>query len=194
MMVKICGITNRDDARAAVESGASALGFNFYVKSKRYLAAEVAAELIAEVPAGVLKVGVFVNDAPMELAAELGLDIFQVHGMPAAWPGDKLWRALSVGPEFRAADLDGVEAEAYLLDAPAGTQYGGTGETFDWNLIRGLPRRIIVAGGLDGSNVERAIAMAQPWGVDACSRIESAPGKKDHRRMAAFIAAALRAS
>ena len=194
MMVKICGITNRDDARAAVESGASALGFNFYLKSKRYLAKAAAAELIAAAPAGVLKVGVFVNEAPVELAAELGLDILQVHGTPAGWPGEKLWRALSVGPEFQAADLDSVEAEAYLLDAPAGGEYGGTGATFDWNLIRGLPRRIIVAGGLDGSNVERAIAVAQPWGVDACSRIESAPGKKDHRRMAAFIAAALRAS
>jgi phosphoribosylanthranilate isomerase len=194
MMVKICGITNRDDARAAVEGGASALGFNFYPKSKRYVTSDLAAELIAEAPSGVLKVGVFVNEAPVELAEQLGLDVLQVHGTLATWPHRNLWRALSVTPLFRAGDLDSVEADAYLLDAPAGAQYGGTGETFDWALIRGLPRRIIVAGGLDADNVSRAIAMAQPWGVDACSRIESAPGKKDHRKMAAFITAALRAS
>lgn len=194
MMVKICGITNRDDARAAVESGASALGFNFYPESKRYVTPHLAAELITEVPSGVLKVGVFVNEAPVELAERLGLDVLQVHGTPSIWPRQRLWRALSVTSLFRAGDLDGVEADAYLLDAPAGALYGGTGETFDWNLIRGLPRRIIVAGGLDGDNVARAIAVAQPWGVDACSRIESAPGKKDHQKMAAFITAALRAS
>lgn len=194
MMVKICGITHRDDARAAVESGAGALGFNFYPKSKRYVTPEAAAELIEVVPPGVWKVGVFVNEAPVELAARLGLDILQVHGTPDSWPREKLWRALSVGLDFQASDLDQIEAQAYLLDAPAGAQWGGTGETFDWNRIRGLPRRIIVAGGLDAGNVERAIAEAQPWGVDACSRIESAPGRKDHRKMAAFIAAALKAS
>lgn len=194
MMVKICGITNRDDARAAAEGGASALGFNFYPESKRFVTPGVAAELIADLPAGVLKVGVFVNEAPLELAGQLGLDIVQVHGAPLEWPGEKLWRALSVTPGFRATDLDSVQAEAYLLDAPSGAQYGGAGQTFDWALVRGLPRRIIVAGGLDENNVSRAIAMAQPWGVDACSRIESAPGRKDHRRMAAFIAAALKAS
>ncbi|MBL8293016.1 MAG: phosphoribosylanthranilate isomerase [Bryobacterales bacterium] len=194
MMVKICGITNRDDARAAVESGASALGFNFYAKSKRCVTPDLAAELMAELPSTVLKVGVFVNEAPVELAEQLGLDVLQVHGTPAIWPRQNLWRALSVTSLFRAGDLDNVEADAFLLDAPSGAQYGGTGETFDWALIRGLPRRIIVAGGLDADNVSRAIAVAQPWGVDACSRIESAPGKKDHRKMAAFITAALRAS
>ncbi len=195
MMVKICGITNRGDALAAAEGGASALGFNFYPKSPRYLTPESAGEIAAAVPPGVLKVGVFVNEAAeavRAVAARVGLDVVQLHGESAQAPaGLRVWRALAVGPGFNIASLDSISAEAFLLDAPSGSQYGGTGRTFDWSLARGARRPVIVAGGLDETNVRRAIEEARPWGVDACSRLESAPGQKDRRRMAEFLKAAL---
>lgn len=195
MMIKICGITNLPDALAAIQGGASALGFNFYSKSPRYLAPEQAAALIAELPPDIWKVGVFVNEPPAQVAAiarRVGLDIVQLHGDEA--PGDyppalRVWKAFRVTADTGRPWLDSP-AEAVLLDGPAGAVYGGAGHTFDWNLARGT-QKIILAGGLDAQNVRQAIAIARPWGVDACSRIESAPGIKDHPRMAAFLAAAL---
>ncbi len=194
MMVKICGITNREDALAAIEGGASALGFNFWPKSPRYVSPERAAELLAVLPGVVWRVGVFVNEPPetvAQMAEELGLDVVQLHGEAAAPAGLRVWRALPVDAAFRAELLDLYPAEAFLLDAPAGAQIGGTGRSFDWRRAAGLKHRIILAGGLDADNVREAIRTARPWGVDACSRLESAPGKKDHRKMAAFLKAAL---
>lgn len=193
MIVKICGITNIEDARAAIAAGANALGFNFYPKSPRYISFDTARAIVATVPAAILKVGVYVNEAPAEQAAQLELDVLQVHGELTQYPTARLWKAVSVKTGFDAEMLNNPQAEAFLLDAPAGDEYGGTGRTFDWQLVRHLDRRIIVAGGLDASNVAQAIAVAQPWGVDACSRLESAPGKKDSHKMAAFIEAALKA-
>jgi phosphoribosylanthranilate isomerase len=188
MMVKICGITNREDALAAVEGGASAIGFNFYQRSPRYIDPECAAA-VAEGLA-VLKVGVFVNESPARIAGiaqQAGLDVAQLHGAEteAGYPrGIRVWKAARVDDNFRITDLDGLPAEAFLLDSPGG---GGTGRTFDWSRAAGSSRRIILAGGLDASNVKQAIAAARPWGVDACSRIESAPGRKDHLKMAQFL-------
>jgi phosphoribosylanthranilate isomerase len=188
MMVKICGITNREDAVAAVEGGATALGFNFYPRSPRYIDPERAAA-IAEGLA-VWKVGVFVNESPArigEIALRAGLDIAQLHGNETAadYPrGIRVWKAERVDEYFRLGDLEGLPAEAILLDAPGG---GGTGRTFDWSRAAGSNRRIILAGGLDAGNVKQAIAAARPWGVDVCSRIESAPGRKDHAKMARFL-------
>jgi phosphoribosylanthranilate isomerase len=194
MMVKICGITNRDDALAAVEGGASALGFNFYPPSPRYVAPEPAQAILAVLPPGILKVGVFANEPAASvvlLAGQLGLDIVQLHGESAEVPaGLRVWRAVPVAPGFDVASLDPLPAEAFLLDAPSGSVYGGTGRSFDWSLARGARRPVILAGGLDETNVRRAIEEARPWGVDACSRLESAPGRKDHRRMAQFLKAA----
>ena len=194
MMVKICGITNRDDALAAVEGGASALGFNFYPPSPRYIAPEPAQAILAVLPPGILKVGVFANEPAASvvlLAGQLGLDIVQLHGESAEVPaGLRVWRAVPVAPGFDVASLDPLPAEAFLLDAPSGSVYGGTGRSFDWSLARGARRPVILAGGLDETNVRRAIEEAQPWGVDACSRLESAPGRKDRRRMAQFLKAA----
>lgn len=194
MMVKICGITNREDALAAIEGGASALGFNFWPKSPRYVPPERAAELLGGLPGGAWKVGVFVNEAAetvARLAGELGLDVVQLHGEAEAPAGLRVWRAFPVDAAFRADLLELYPAEAFLLDAPAGAQVGGTGRSFDWRRAAGLKHRIILAGGLDADNVREAIRTARPWGVDACSRLESAPGKKDHRKMAAFLKAAL---
>jgi phosphoribosylanthranilate isomerase len=195
MMVKICGITNRDDALAAVEGGASAVGFNFYAQSPRYVAPEEARPILEELPAGVLKVGVFVNETASRaatLARDLGLDVVQIHGEYAEPPaGLRVWRGIRVTPGFDVAALETMPAEAFLLDTPSDTLYGGTGETFDWTLARGARRPVILAGGLDETNVRRAIAEARPWGVDACSKLESAPGRKDHLKMARFLKAAL---
>jgi len=194
MMVKICGITNRGDALAAVDGGASALGFNFYPQSPRYIAPESAQAILATLPEGVVKVGVFVNEAAesvASLAGQLGLDVVQLHGDSIEIPaGLRVWRALPVAPDFDIASLDELPAEAFLLDAPSGSAHGGTGRSFDWALARGARRNVIIAGGLDETNVRRAIEEAQPWGVDACSRLESSPGQKDRRRMAEFLKAA----
>ncbi|MFB3830211.1 MAG: N-(5'-phosphoribosyl)anthranilate isomerase [Bryobacteraceae bacterium] len=193
MIVKICGITNREDALAAAESGASALGFNFYPRSPRYLDLARAAAIIAGLPAGLWKVGVFVNEPRAgEIARQIGLDVVQLHGdeTPEQYPaGMRVWKGVRVGPGFRPADWENPAAEALVLDGPAGAAYGGAGVSFDWTLARGLGR-VILAGGLDAENVAEAIAAARPWGVDACSRLESAPGKKDHQKMAAFLRAA----
>lgn len=190
MIIKVCGITNLEDALAAVDAGANAIGLNFWPQGKRYIQPQLAEAIIARMPATVLKVGVFVKEAPAELAERIGLDVVQVHGEAVTAGVRRLWKAVSVAEGFRPELLDDPEVDAFLLDAPAGAEYGGTGRTFDWKLVRGTRRRIVLAGGLDGENVARAIEIAQPWGVDACSRLESAPGKKDHRKMTAFIEAA----
>lgn len=194
-LVKVCGITNTEDAMAAVAAGAGALGFNFYPRSPRYVTPEQAAGIGAGVPAGVLKVGVFVNESPArveEIAREAGLEVAQLHGDEPAGAvpsGVRVWKAFRVNADFDPAQLDRFPAEAFLLDTPT-AMYGGSGHTFDWARAHGAKARILLAGGLDESNVRDAIAAVHPWGVDACSRLESAPGKKDHGRLRRFIAAA----
>jgi phosphoribosylanthranilate isomerase len=191
MMVKICGITNLEDALAAIEGGAAALGFNFWPRSPRYIAPESARRLIENLPENVDKVGVFVDEAPGAVAAvasETGLDVVQLHGRETVsdFPvGLRVWKAIRIGEEFDRAALDQFPAEALLLDGPS------NGVPFDWTIAAGISRKVIVAGGLDAGNVGREIEQARPWGVDACSRIESAPGKKDHGKMAQFLKAAL---
>lgn len=195
MMVKICGITNREDALAAVESGASAIGLNFYSASPRHISPEEAEAIIESLP--VWCVGVFV-DEPAErsaaIAARLGLYAVQLHGKSKAPAGLRIWRAVKVAAGFDTRSLDPAGADAYLLDTPSESLHGGTGRSFDWTLARGAAARVIIAGGLDAGNVAEAIAQARPWGVDACSRLESAPRRKDHRKLAAFIRAAREAA
>jgi phosphoribosylanthranilate isomerase len=194
MMVKICGITTREDARAAADAGASALGFNFYGRSPRHLAPEAALSILAVLPAAVWKVGVFVNEPServLALAGALGLDIVQLHGETEPPAGLRVWKAARVGPQFHWSQLEAFPAEAFLLDTASEELYGGTGRTFNWALARGAGQKVILAGGLDETNVREAIRAAQPWGVDACSRLESSPGRKDHLKVARFIGAAL---
>ena len=195
MMVKICGITNREDALVAVEGGAGALGFNFYSGSPRYATPAQVQRILVVVPRSVLKVGLFVNEPPaqaLQTAAEAGMDILQVHGNADEFPtGARIWKAVRVEPEFEIANLSGTNAEAFLLDTPSDRLHGGTGNTFDWKRARGSAAKVIVAGGLDEKNVRLAIEQAEPWGVDACSRLEASPGRKDHLKLIRFLKAAL---
>ena len=193
MMVKICGITNLEDALAAVDCGASALGFNFYPNSPRYITPQAAAGIVSKLPDAIAKVGVFVNAEIEEAARVAGLDVVQLHGdeSPNGVPANiRTWKAFRVTPEFDIQNLDAWNVEAFLLDSPS-SAYGGSGNTFDWRLARAAGRKIILAGGLDASNVRAAIEQAQPFGVDACSRLESTLGRKDHQKVSQFIRAAL---
>jgi phosphoribosylanthranilate isomerase len=193
MMVKICGITSAEDALTAVEAGASAIGFNFYPASPRHLTPEAAAAIAAQLPSFVMKVGVFVDEAPASVAAiarAVPLDVAQLHGGEAP-AGVRYWRVCRVDGDSVLDLENAVGAEAILLDPAVRNMHGGTGQTFAWPLARIDGRKVIVAGGLDAGNVREAIRQARPWGVDACSRIESAPGKKDRKKMTDFIHTAL---
>ncbi len=192
MIVKICGITNADDARAAVDAGASALGFNFYPPSPRAIGAARAREIIDALPPAVLKVGVFVNEDPavvVQVMNEAALDVAQVIG--DAPVGVRTWKVHRMTADFSAGQLNGDSAEAFLLDTPSSALHGGTGETFDWRRARIPDKNIVIAGGLGPDNVAIAVSECRPWGVDACSRLESSTGRKDHAKVIAFVRAAL---
>jgi phosphoribosylanthranilate isomerase len=193
ILIKICGITTLDDALQAAGAGATALGFNFWPGSKRYVTPTAATEIISRLPAGVLKVGVFVDAPEIEfsaIAAQTGLDIVQLHGHTGPSPSIRHWLAFSATDAHVQATMENSGAEAFLIDTPAGVERGGTGRTFDWSLVQGLTGRIILAGGLGPDNVAEAIRQTRPWGVDACSRLESAPGRKDPVKVLEFIRAA----
>jgi phosphoribosylanthranilate isomerase len=191
MMVKICGITNPEDAQVAVDHGASAIGLVFYPRSPRYVTPAQAAGILSSLRGSVWKVGVFVDEPGERVAAiasELGLDIAQLHGSetPADYPvGLRVWKARRVKGGFDASAFESDPAEALMLDGPA------TGLSFDWNIAAQLRGKVIIAGGLDASNVREAIERARPWGVDASSRLESSPGRKDRTKLELFLRAAL---
>jgi len=193
-ILKICGITNAEDAAAAVDGGATAIGFNFYTGSPRHIGPE-RAQTIPSAP-GVRRVGVFVNETRHrieEIARTARLDVAQLHGDESAadYPaGLEVWKAVRVTEGCDLSALEQCPAEAVVLDGPAAERYGGAGKPFDWWRAAALRKPVILAGGLDASNVKEAIALAHPWGVDACSRVESAPGKKDYQKMKAFLTAA----
>jgi phosphoribosylanthranilate isomerase len=196
MMIKICGITNLEDALAAVDEGATALGFVFHPPSPRAVSEETAAGIIARIPPSVWKVGVFVDRDPSEIGrivAACGLDVAQLHGSesPAQAPrGVRVWKALRAGPDGLEAGWPVEAAEAFVLDTASGAGFGGTGKTFPWHWARSFPGKVILAGGLDASNVAEAVRVAQPWGVDASSRLEFAPGRKDPAKVREFVRAA----
>jgi phosphoribosylanthranilate isomerase len=197
MMVKICGITNQEDAQAAADAGASALGFNFWRDSPRYISPTGASLITEKLPDGILRVGVFVDETPETIAKiylQAGLNVAQLHG-EAKCSAMPVWRACSIRKSLEFDCLADSDAEAFLLDTACKEFRGGTGLTFRWILARDAAKatgkRIIVAGGLDESNVQQAIAEALPWGVDACSRLECSLGRKDRGRMTRFIRAAL---
>lgn len=197
--VKICGITNAEDALAAVEFGADALGFNFWPGSTRYVEPDRAREIIDRLPPFVTIVGVFVNedlDAIARVAARAKLDVIQLHGDESPTFCQQVaerWRvikAVRVGPDANLAELANYPVSAILLDAYRPNEYGGTGETFDWTIARRAKHfvsHLILAGGLSPENVAEAIRVVRPYAVDVCSCLEDRPGKKNHARLREFL-------
>lgn len=189
-VIKVCGIRTEQEAQAALDAGANALGFNFYRRSARYVDPATANGIAGKLPDSVLKVGVFVEPSAMEIEEMLGmvpLDVLQFHGSRTPTVAHRMWRALAAESSDPSESL---AAEAVLLDAQT-PDYGGSGRTFDWTLAARFWQPIILAGGLDATNVAEAIETARPWGVDACSRLESAPGVKDEQKVRNFVRAAL---
>lgn len=192
IFVKICGITNMEDAVQALEAGADALGFNFWPRSPRYIAPDAARAITDALAGRILRVGVFVDADAGHVRAVVesaGLDVAQLHGQPVEVEGLRLWQAWPATSEGLRERIEAGGAEAYLIDTPSGALRGGTGKTFDWSLAKNLPGRIVLAGGLGPENVAEAIEQVRPWGVDACSRLELEPGRKDHGKVSAFLRA-----
>lgn len=200
--VKICGITNVRDARAAVAAGADFLGLNFYVGSPRCVTPAVARGIAESVKGRVKIVGVFVNESPwvvMERAGQVGLDYAQLHGDESPEIVAQVVRvvpvikALRVQGDLRASDLRRFKkASAVLLDGFDKSARGGTGKTFDWEVARRLAqgRRIFLAGGINAENAAEAIRVARPYAIDLCSGVESkTPRRKDKAKIAALMAA-----
>jgi phosphoribosylanthranilate isomerase len=205
LRVKICGITNEPDAVAAARAGADAIGLNFYARSPRSIDEARAARIIQALPPFVEPVGLFVNESWDDVAAaarRLGLRTVQIHAdrlEPGPREGLRWIAALAVQDR---SDLEQVKRlldwppaqrpAAVLLDASVPGMYGGTGQTAPWPLLAGLSVDIpvILAGGLNADNVAEAVRTVHPYGVDVASGVEASPGRKDHDKMARFIAAA----
>ncbi|HEX5888304.1 MAG TPA: phosphoribosylanthranilate isomerase [Pyrinomonadaceae bacterium] len=196
-LVKICGITNLADARAAVDAGADALGFNFYRPSPRYISPPDARKIIDQLPHSVLKVGVFVNEglhSLMHITVEAGLSAVQLHGDESPEYCHEL-AGTYVIKAFGAGDNLHVEAynvDAIMLDTKDDLLHGGTGRTFDWSIAQRTNQsvpKLFLAGGLSPENVAEAIATVRPYAVDACSSLEERLGKKNHDRVNAFVKA-----
>lgn len=200
MQVKICGLTNLDDALAALEAGANLLGFTFYARSPRAITPEACAAItpvLRQRSSAVHLVGLFVNEAPEHIRAimtQCGLDLAQLHGdetveTVAALNGRAYKAFRGEGADHAAYAQVGPGQPAFLIDAYAPGHYGGTGQVADWNAARRLSARypLLLAGGLTPENVADAIAQVKPWGVDVASGVEAAPGKKDHAKMRDFV-------
>ena len=195
MKVKICGITNLDDANLAVDLGADLVGFIFYSKSKRYLPFKKAGEIISRLPAGIEKVGVFV-DEKIETVADAvnvsGITAVQLHGNEDQNYIDKLNVPVIKG--FRIADnfdfsiLRSLNNCSLLLDAYSANDFGGTGKSFDWKIIpQDLRSKIFLAGGVSSDNIEYIYNNIKPYAVDLSSSVEISPGIKDHNKLKTFF-------
>lgn len=199
IVVKICGLTSARDAELAVDAGADWIGLNFWPRSRRFVAPAAAAEIVAALPGDVRRVGVFVNaPAPqiLEAVATYRLDLVQLHGDEtpdfARALGKPVMRAVRVASASDVRGLDAWPGEHVLLDA-ASAGYGGSGQTFDWQLAglaRAAGKRLVLAGGLEPDNVAQAIRQVRPFAVDVASGVERAPGKKDPDKLRRFIDAA----
>jgi phosphoribosylanthranilate isomerase len=206
IQIKICGVTNSDDARACVELGADMIGFNFYRESPRYVEPAIVRRIVDVLPPRTCAVGVFVDTGPAEsrkLAKTAGLRCVQLHGHTTPESCSELVRefrvirALSTNTQFEPEHTAAFPDCDVLIDAYHPELRGGTGQTCDWSAARAAMRYtrfLILSGGLDGQNVGRAIAAVTPHAVDVCSGIESAPGVKDHRKLEQFISSVRAAS
>lgn len=196
--VKICGITNFEDAHEAINLGADALGFNFYKRSPRYLEPAKAKPIIEALPPLISLVGIFADEFSPErirtIAHAVGLGTIQLHGSESPEYIRKISevriiKAFRVNESFDVSQLAAYPVGAYLLDTYDSKQLGGTGKTFNWDVAaQAKPYgRVILAGGLSPENVADAILQVRPYAVDICSAIESEPGKKDFQKMEALF-------
>ncbi len=198
MKVKVCGITSYEDAAMALDQGVDALGFNFFPSSPRYIRPADARLIVRRIPPFIVSVGLFVNvacqDEVSRTARTAGVQVLQLHGDEspeycrelAEWP---LIKALRISKGEIPEKLEEYPVQGFLLDVKDDTLFGGTGKSFDWNLAGSIKRirPIILAGGLRPDNVREAIRIVRPYGVDVCSGVESAPGKKDAAKLIEFM-------
>ena len=207
--IKICGITNFEDAVAATEAGADMLGFNFYRPSSRYIEPDLVREIVARLRSdsqnrSITMVGVFVDesiDSLVRIVNEVSLDAVQLHGdespefcaeLKSFVPDKAIIKALRVNGSFDPRSASSYSVQAIMLDAFHEQLRGGTGRAIDWDIaktVRDLVPQLWLSGGLSPENVAEAISRVQPFAVDACSSLESSPGRKDASRMREFVRA-----
>lgn len=196
--IKICGITNVEDALLSVDLGANALGFVFYKGSKRYIEPENAKSIISKLPPFVTTVGVFANqdlDEIKKIKEKAGFDAFQLHGDES--PDfcmklkGKVIKAIRVKDSIDPKEIESYPTQAILFDNYSTEAYGGTGETFGWEILRGFDtsKKIILSGGLTPENVAQAVKIVNPYAVDVSSGVEENPGKKNPDKLKRFIKA-----
>ena len=199
--VKICGITNLEDALLSAKFGADALGFNFYEKSPRYILPVDARKIIEELPRKILKVGVFVNeslDKIIEIANAAKLDAIQLHGEETSEfamelkdkTGLEVIKAFRVSKKFKPQDVLKYKVDWVLLDAYSPKEHGGTGETFDWEIakrVKAIFPKMYLAGGISDINAKEAQAIVRPFYIDVCSGIEKQKGIKDRQKIKALM-------
>ncbi len=197
--VKICGITNAEDALWAADCGADAIGFVF-AKSRRQITSQQAAAIRRQLPPFISAVGIFVDPEPAqtrEIFETVGLDFIQLYGgdekhflQESGLSTSRLIRAIPIGSEADLAAISGSSAGIILLDTKVDGTAGGSGKTFDWNIAakaKACGKPIILSGGLNSDNVQTAMRIASPQAVDVSSGVESAPGKKDPEKVREFI-------
>lgn len=202
--VKICGVRSLEEAEAAIDAGADALGFNFWPSSSRYIAPHAAREIVDQVSPVVSTVGVFVNELAgrvVEIASDLNLSAVQLHGdespeFCATLGSIKTIKAIRVGQDFDLNVIKSYPVSMVLLDSNMKGSYGGTGQRFDWRIAIEAKRlaRIILAGGLNTENVWDAITHVRPEAIDVCSGVEAEPGRKDLGKLRRFMAVVARAN
>lgn len=190
--VKICGITNLDDALAAVDMGADILGFNFYPESKRYIETDEFLEIATKLPTFVDTAGIFVNADIVEIRRLVNIGYInwvQVHGDESVEYCEQLKginarsiKAIRVKSAMDVMRAMSYSTDAVLFDAYNPKAYGGTGERFNWDMLSNVNRRVFLAGGINQDNALEAVEKGT-YGIDICSGIESEPGKKDHKKM-----------
>ena len=201
IQIKVCGVTNANDAQACVEPGADMIGFNFYPASPRYVEPTIARRIVDTLPARICAVGVFVDADPEEIRKVTkiaGIRCVQLHGQITPESCNELARefrvirAFSTDTRFQPEQIARFPNCDVLIDAYHPELRGGTGQTCDWSAARSAMRYsrfLILSGGLNAQNIDRAIAAVTPSAVDVCSGIEKAPGLKDHRALEQFITA-----
>jgi phosphoribosylanthranilate isomerase len=198
--VKICGITNLEDAKASVDAGCDALGFVFYKKSPRYITPQEAGSIIKHIPVNIIKIGVFADAKERtirEIAKLCCLNMLQFHGNESPefcdrFKGYKIIKAFRVKDRIDLRDISRYKTFAYLFDTFVKSKIGGTGKEFNWALMKhvcGIKRPIFLSGGLNEKNVKEAIEKVRPHWIDVSSSVEIKPGKKDHQKIKKFIKA-----